>query len=150
MKTPKNTLTIITIIIFSIFAIASVEEQSEITAAIADKRPELTVTATALCQAYQENEIRASVEYGGKVILVTGIIDGIDRDILDEIYVSLDGGSSYSFEDLLEISYVQCYFAESQKNEIANLNIGDRVSIKGKCDDTNYLGGILLNGCTIE
>ena len=110
----------------------------------------ITVTAKDLVNAYSENEIRAESNYSGKVIYVTGVIEDMARDIFDDYYIRLSGKAGNSWEDLLDItSYVDCYFSDSQLEDVMNLSTGDEVTIKGVCDDTDILGGVIMQGCSI-
>lgn len=142
MTKNKHILSLLTILIFSLFAIASTESEDEIEDEISDIEPDITVNATVLSAEYQENEIAADEKYKGKILLVSGTIDDIGKDLMDSIYVSLSDGEEFSF------SGVQCFFSDSQTSVAAKLKKGQTITIKGKCD--GLMGNVLLNGCTVQ
>lgn len=54
-----------------------------------DVTPPLPVTATELFNAYQDNEAAAQARFGGRRLEVSGIVDGVDLDILNKPIVKL-------------------------------------------------------------
>ncbi len=89
---------------------------------------EHAVSASSVMAAYQRNEISADNQFKGKVIVVTGRIGSIAKDILDNPYVTLD-------EDQIGIGSVQCFFDDSDQPQMAQLSPGQRVYIKGRVDE---------------
>ena len=81
MNKNKHLLSLLTVILFSLFAIASSESEDEVQNEISDVEPEITVKASVLAAEYQENEVAADLKYKGKVLLVTGTVDDIGKDI---------------------------------------------------------------------
>ena len=69
------------------------------------------------------------------------MVESIEKDLMDTIYVSLSVGGEY------EISTVQCFFADSHKADAASLSKGQRVTIKGLGD--GYYMDVLIRGCTL-
>lgn len=98
------------------------------------------VTASQLFADYEANEIAADEKYKGKVIVVSGTIDNIGKDILDTMYVTLDSGKP--------LFNVQCFFSDKHKSQLSNVAKGQQVMVKGKCD--GKFGNILLRGCSFE
>ena len=136
----KHLISGLVVVIFSIIAIASTDEET-IEVDIASKSPEVTVSAYEIYQAYEANEVAADLKYKEKVIQVSGVVESIEKDLMDTIYVSLSVGDEY------EISSVQCFFADSHKADAASLSKGQRVTIKGLGD--GYLMNVLIRGCTL-
>ena len=99
------------------------------------------VTAQQLLDDYGANEIRAKQLYEGKVILVSGVVDSIGEDLLGDPFVSLTDGSEFSFQS------VQCFFADSHRNELARLSKGDIVMLQGRMD--GFLINALVRGCRV-
>ena len=95
--------------------------------------PEITLDAKALLKDYKDNEVAADQKYKGKVIQVTGTVDEIKKDIMDQIYVT--GGTGAEFE----IPQAQCFFDDSATAKAAALKKGQKVTIKGRVD------GLMLN-----
>ena len=140
MKTNfKHLISFTTLIFFFFIGIAS-SDDAETEENIANVKPEYTVSAQELYKAYEDNGVAADEKYKDKVILVNGIVETIDKDITDAIYVTLKT-SMYS-------ASVQCLFANSHTKEAASLKKGTKVSIKGKVD--GKLGNVILRGCTLE
>jgi hypothetical protein len=87
----------------------------------------LTVTAQDLAAAYRGNQMKADSQYKNKTVQVTGKIEGI-KQLLGNYYVELEGQS---------IFVVRVYVKETETNKIANLDIGQSVTVVGTC--TGYL-----------
>ena len=138
-KKAKTLYTLITVATFWFFAVASSEEED-----VGDKEPSIEITAKQLVKEYADNEVSADNKYKGKVLLVTGTIDDIGKDLVDDIYVAMGESSFTGFEDGFG---VQCFFSDKHKKEVGNLKKGDSIKIKGKCD--GVLGYVHLMGCQI-
>jgi hypothetical protein len=80
------------------------------------------VTATKLFRDYQDNEVAADDIYKGKKLAVTGIIDDIGNDALNDSYITLKTG--------YVIGSVQCYL---DKKIVAKLKKGQKVVVTGRC-----------------
>ena len=88
----------------------------------------LNVRANDLVKAYESNEVAADEKYKGKLVKVSGRIESIGKDLLDNPYVVLGG------EGMLD--GVQCTFPDkaSSRGELAKLNKGESVNITGVCE----------------
>jgi hypothetical protein len=102
--------------------------------------PAIVVKAVDLRQAYEDNEIAADDKYKNKVLIVQGIVENIGKDILDTPYVTLATDNA--------LGSVQCMFADDHKGELAELQKGQAISIKGRCGGKALLN-VLLRGCCI-
>lgn len=138
-KKAKALYTLITVATFWFFAVASSEEED-----VGDKEPSIEITASQLAKEYADNEVKADSKYNGKVLLVTGTINDIGKGLLDDIYVTMGTGISVDFDDGFG---VQCSFPDKHEKEVANLNKGYSIKIKGKCG--GVLGYVQLDGCQI-
>ena len=125
---------------FLFIAFGSDDEQTTIEADIATLAPAVTVSAKQLYADYDANGIAADEKYKDKVLLVTGQVNTIDRDIFDEIYVSLKGDEYFGD--------IECYFADTHVKTASQLSKGQTVTVKGKCDGKK--GIVTLKGCVIE
>lgn len=97
------------------------------------------ITAKELMDAYNENGVKADNEYKGKILEVTGIVDTIDKDILDTVYVTIGTGAQFEWN-------VQCYFKdEGEIAKAAELSPGEEVTIIGECDGKAILNVDLKN-----
>ena len=100
--------------------------------------PQYTVTGNGMFAEYNANEIAATAKYEDSIILVTGLIDDIGLDILNNAYVLLDRQNIFG---------VQCMFEDDEKATLANLVAGKTVTIKGKV--SGKFGSILLKECKV-
>lgn len=102
---------------------------------------EIKVTAVELSQAYDNNKVSADVKYKDKIVEVSGIVDSIGKDILNDPYVTLKGRATSLFG-------VQCMFSRASEGELANLSKGQSITLKGRVDG-ELIGNVLVRGCTI-
>lgn len=103
-------------------------------------KPAITTTAHRLYSDYKSNAVAADRKYKDKILRVSGVVDTINRDILQTIYVVLSGDDYFGG--------VQCFFSDDYEKAIANLRKGQAITIKGKCD--GKLMNVLLKECIIE
>jgi len=101
---------------------------------IPQRHPQV-VEATTLHNAYVANEIAADRKYR-TTLRISGVVQSIGRDIMDEAYVMLVGK-------------IQCMFDPSHEIRLANLNVGDTVTIQGT-GTGKTIGTILIRDCTLE
>lgn len=114
----------------------SVSSDFDMTAA----EPAHQVRANRLYAEFEDNGLAAEQKYKGQIIDVTGKVENIDRDILDDIYVTLEGDEYFGS--------IQCYFGEQQLNDATSLKSGATVTIKGRC--TGKIGNVILKDCLIN
>ena len=105
--------------------------------------PELNISATELINAYKENEVKADKMYKGKIVEVSGIVDGIDSGISDDAIVRLSDGDEFSFDDVI------CYIDNDNQNKACELNKGQNVTIIGKADG-EIAGTPCIKDCKIK
>lgn len=96
------------------------------------------ITAPNLLKEYKDNEVRADGKYKGKVLEVSGTVDGIGKDLMDTMYVSLKGDVIFG---------IQCMFAKKHESKLASLKKGQEITLKGKC--TGKMGNVILRGCML-
>lgn len=102
------------------------------------------VTAIELCKAYDENEVNADNLYKNKTLEITGTIESIGKDMLDDTYVTLEDGETYSLKN------VQCYFKDKTEiDKVASLKKGDEITIIGQGDGA-VLGKPIVKNCKIK
>ncbi len=102
----------------------------------------LNVTAAELIRAYKANEVSADERYKDVPLAVSGTVDSIGKDILDNMYVTLKGDEKYEFTS------VQCIFSDEHKSALSSLTKGDHVRVVGICK--GKLGNILLRECSLR
>lgn len=135
----KHILSAFAVAVFLFIAFGS-DDEKKTEKDIVNESPAIEISASQLYEDYESNGVAADQKYKGKVLRVSGVVDNIDRDIMDKIYVTLKGGEY--------IGDIQCFFAEDHVNKAANLSKGQRITVKGKCD--GKLMNVMLKGCVIE
>lgn len=101
--------------------------------------PTLEVDARTLYAAYEANDIAAGDKYEDEEIIVTGTIESIGRDLLDDPYVALETDNM--------IGSVQCMLAKEERDKAAQLAKGQNIRLRGKVD--GKLGNVIVRNCTI-
>ena len=103
----------------------------------------IQISAKDLLNAYDENKLNADNQYKDKLLEVTGFVDDIGTDVLDDVYVTLGDGDEFSF------TTVQCYFKDKEEiDKVATLKSGDEITIIGKCDGQFF--NVDLKDCKIK
>jgi hypothetical protein len=100
-----------------------------------------TVTADQLASEYKSNEVAADAKYKGKVVIVSGTVQDIGKDVMDDAYIIIGG------EKLLDS--VQCFFTEGQQSSVARLSKGQHVRVKGEVGG-KMIVNILVSKCTLQ
>lgn len=106
----------------------------------AETRPAWSGTADGLYDAYTANEVAADERFKGKVVLFSGNIRSIGKDISDTPYIVVGGGA---------LGGVQCLFPRSPKSPVASVARGQRVNVKGEVLGMS-LGNVLVNECHLQ
>lgn len=90
----------------------------------------IEISASKLIQAYIDNEVKADTIYDEKQVIISGYVDRIDQtDYLfseNELIVYVGTGDSIE-------NCVRCYISEDQKDIVAELEKGDKITVMGKC-----------------
>lgn len=97
------------------------------------RQPSTTVTIGELVKAYEANEVAADNKYKGRWLLVAGKVDSVKKDILDDAFVTIGSGKQF------EVVQGQCYFDDSEKQALADLERGQTIGVVCKGD------GLLMN-----
>ncbi len=98
--------------------------------------PIIKITSRKLYSEYKENELSADNKYKGKTIEVSGTVNNIKKDFLDNPYITIKGDQY--------IGDIQCMLNDSENAKAAALKKGSYISITGK------LTGLILMNVTIE
>jgi hypothetical protein len=102
--------------------------------------PAFSITAEDLHAEYDANEVAADAKFKNKILLVTGAVDEIGKDILDQPYITLGRGE-------MSVFGVQAIFPESDSRDLAKLSKGERVAVKCVC--AGKLGNVILKKCSL-
>ncbi len=92
-----------------------------------------SVELATLLSEYKDNEVRADAAYKGKTVKVTGAVDDIKKDILNNPYITIGTGKQF------EIPQIQCSLAKSSVSAAMQLSKGAKVTVVGK------VGGLMMN-----
>ena len=98
---------------------------------------DVQIEAIQLFSDYEANSVAADEAYKDKVLVVTGFIDDIGKDILGTMFVTLRTDNLFN---------VQCMFSEEHRSELVNASKGKWVGVKGICK--GKLGNVILRDCS--
>lgn len=104
--------------------------------------PAASVEIGTLLSEYKDNEVRADAAYKGKTIKVTGAVDDIKKDILDNPYITVGTGKQF------EIPQVQCSLAKSSVGAAMQLSKGAKVTVVGKV--SGLMMNVQISDCVIQ
>ena len=91
---------------------------------------------------YQENEVAADAKYENELLKITGTVNNIGKDILDDVYLTIETGE-YLYD-------IQCYFSDaSQIDIVATLKDGDTITLIGRCSGLS-LTNVIVKDCEIQ
>ena len=102
-----------------------------------------SLSAQELAEEFSEDEVAALAKYDLKVIEVTG-------EVMDEEMELLGGESARVL--LLEgngTAYVKCKFAPSEMEQVAEVAIGEEITVKGYVRDF-LVGEVVLEDCLLQ
>ncbi|WP_115017553.1 hypothetical protein [Synechococcus sp. UW140] len=124
--------------IFSLLAAGSVEDEVDYSG-LDYSSPAYRVNYKDLADEFDENSIAAESKYDGQLIYVSGPVGSVDKDILDNPYVSITG--QYDFAS------VQCFLTPGEVEGASSLRKGQRVVVAGVVGGTTL--GVTLDGCRV-
>jgi hypothetical protein len=127
------------LILFGILAVGSVDTDED-TKSVQAKPASFTLSADGLYAEYKSNEVAADQKYRGKIVVVSGVIRDIGKDIMDNAYIVI-GGSGF-------LDGVQCTFTKVEESSVARLSKGQRVTVKGEVG--GKMGNVLVNKASLQ
>jgi hypothetical protein len=129
------------IIAISFFANKSASSSNSATTAAAPAAPTaIVVDAKKLFADYASNEVAADEMYKGKQIELTGTVESINKDMMDDIYVSIGVG---------DFKNIHCTINKEYKSNAAQLKKGQTVTIQGE-GGTMIIGTPVIDNCIIK
>ena len=139
-KTLKNTLSAGVLAIFIILGGGSLDTDGD-----AEKfsvaTPDYVLSANKLFKEYDKNSVAADAKYEDKIVVVSGTIQSIGKDIMDTAYLVI-GGSGF-------LDGVQCMLPRGQEGLVARVSKGQYVTLKGKVSG-QIMGNALVNNCSFS
>ena len=122
----------------AVLGAGSVEDEADYSS-IDYSSPQYRVNYRTLADEFENNSLAAESKYEGKLIYVEGPVNSIDKDILDNPYVSISG--QYDF------AMIQCFLAEGEVSSASSLSKGQKVVVAGVVGETTL--GVSLDGCKV-
>lgn len=102
---------------------------------------QVSISATALDEAYSQDEAGASSRYHGKVMEVTGVVNNSTRRNRRGILgVTLQGSR--------RVTPITCYFPESEAQAVTSILQGQTLTVKGRYDTSPWFL-IILRDCVV-
>ena len=99
------------------------------------------VSVQEMVDALESNALKAKENYEGQYLEITGYLNNIDSS----------GGYITLYADEYSFTGVQCFAKnDSVKGQIANMSIGDTVTLRGKCTDVGEILGYSVDIDSID
>lgn len=108
------------------------------TAQTAQETPAYAVDAEALDREYAADHLAADNRYRRKVVVLSGVVREITRDLLDQPVITVGKG----------IGAVECTFLKTCEFPVARLSRGQAVSVRGRI--TGKIIWVELHECTLQ
>ena len=90
---------------------------------------------------YDKNSVAADAKFEDKIVVVSGTIQSIGKDIMDTAYLVI-GGSGF-------LDGVQCMLPRGQEGLVARVSKGQYVTLKGKVSG-QIMGNVIVNNCSFS
>lgn len=101
----------------------------------------VVVSTNTLYSDYHANEVRADNIYKGKYLKLTGTVDEIRKDFMDNIVITLQTENMFMS--------IHCTILKEFNSRAANLTKGSTITIIGKCEGM-IIGSVMLDDCLIK
>lgn len=101
----------------------------------------MKVTAAQIVGDYKDNGVAADAKYKNKWVEVSGVVDTIDKDILDTPYIAL---KSYQYAI---VDRIQCMFSRGDEAQLAQVSKGQEITLRGNVE--GKLGNVIIRKCEI-
>jgi hypothetical protein len=124
---------------FVVLAVGSIDTDTD-TQKIQSQTPSYTLSANRLYDEYESNEVAADSKYKGEVVVVTGTIQDIGKDIMGDAYIVI-GGSGF-------LDGVQCTFTKGEQPSVARLSKGQQVRVQGVV--AGKMGNVLVTKSSLQ
>lgn len=114
------------------------ETKTEETPKESEKQEGVTISAADLYMNYKENKEKSDSEYKGNFISVEGVIANINKDITDDVYLTLNTNDKFG--------KIQCHLDKSVAFD--QLKKGQSITIYGKT--LGIMGNVILEECKVK
>jgi len=136
----KHIASLVGLVLFGMLAVGSTDTDKD-TQKVQSQAASYTVSANQLYSEYDSNEVAADAKYKGKVVIVSGTIQDIGKDIMDDAYIVI-GGKGF-------LDGVQCTFTKGGQSSVARLSKGQQVTVKGEVV-MGKIGIVLINKASLQ
>jgi hypothetical protein len=132
-----NVLSILVMVGWLVFFAANSKSTTQQEVETADA---IQIPAGQLCREYRTNVVKADEDYKGKVLEVTGQVKLVSKERIGRLTVELGG----------QTDTIDCDFGSSNKSELAGIEIGQTVTIRGKCKGVDRKSDyVVLGDCKV-
>lgn len=137
---------LVLVLLWSIISATSSSETSNNQSPLTSKQQNnvpvdiVSIWSIELYQEYEANEIKADEMYWSKIIEVTGAIQSIGKDFLDDMYVLLEGDGV--------ILGIQCMLKDSEKSKAVELTEWQEITVQWKV--WSKIGNLVMRSCIIK
>lgn len=107
----------------------------------APKPEAMKVESSQIINDYKDNGVAADAKYKNKLVEVSGVVDTIDKDILDTPYITLE---SYQYAI---VDRIQCMFSKSAIAQLSAVSKGQQITLRGRVE--GKLGNVIIRECEI-
>jgi hypothetical protein len=125
--------------VFALLAAGSLDTDTD-TKQVQSQSPSYTLSADQLYYDYGANEVSADAKYKGKVVVVSGAVQSIGKDVMGSAYIVV-GGKGF-------LDGAQCTFTKGEESSVARLSKGQRVSVKGEV--SGKMGHVQISKCSLQ
>ena len=136
----KHLASLLVLVVIGFLAIGSTDSDTD-SEKVQSQAPSYTLTANQLYSEYDSNEVAADAKYKGKVVIVSGTIQDIGKDVMDDAYIVI-GGEGF-------LDGVQCMFTKGEQSSVARLSKGQQVTIKGEVEG-KMIGNVIIRKAGIQ
>lgn len=135
----RHLLSLFALAVFALLAAGSLDTDTD-TKQVQSQAPSYTLSADQLYRDYNANEVSADAKYKGRVVVVSGVIQNIGKDILGSPYIVI-GGRGF-------LDGAQCTFTRGEESSVARLSKGQRVSVKGEV--SGKMANVQISKCSLQ
>ncbi len=103
----------------------------------------MKISAETLRQAYKANVVSGDNQYKDKFVEISGTIETIGKDILEDAYITFEPNEQYAFDK------VQCMFKSSEEGPLGTLKKGQKITLQGTVSGGGVVGGVRVLDCKV-
>jgi hypothetical protein len=107
--------------------------------ASASAEASVKVDAATILKEYEANEVAGDNKYKDKIVEITGVVESVGKDLLDDVYISVGTGAEF------EIATVQCFITKDHVEKSASLQKGQKITVTGRVDGIMF--NVLVKDC---